>query len=199
MRIRLIHITSRRTGNLGRREERVETDELLVGRGTDNILSLADLSVDLRHARLVRRGGDEIWVEAIGRSPVLVGGSTVSTASVRVGDSVRLGQIELRRLPNAPAEDLVLEVRNLRRRGAELENLLERARIGIEHGLFKRHLLSGFAVLVCLGAFVAFPLTDLGPKSLWSVGPLSRKHALIANDCGTCHSVGFARSPIRPA
>uniref|UniRef100_UPI0013DB835B cytochrome c3 family protein n=1 Tax=Sandarakinorhabdus rubra TaxID=2672568 RepID=UPI0013DB835B len=63
------------------------TAEISIGRGTDCDLQLADLSVMLRHARLVITGPGRVSVEAVGGVPVEVGSRFVTRADLDLAEA----------------------------------------------------------------------------------------------------------------
>jgi pSer/pThr/pTyr-binding forkhead associated (FHA) protein len=209
MRIRLIQITTRRTGAQARREEIRDDDVLTVGRGTDNDLSLAGLSVSLHHASF-RKVEGEIVVEGLGSNVVAVNGSLTSRQALRPGDAVRLGSFELRLVDPGEGADLALEIEEVERSEDESAALAKRTRIGIGRGLLSERALSLLGMLFVAGLALALPwrwaqwsepvqglpVTPLARASVtavqgWSTGPISAPHRQFAQECGRCHVVGF--------
>lgn len=68
------------------RTRTVTNPELIVGRGTDCDIQLADLGLMLRHARLIRLPGAFVAVEALGSVPLEIGGKFVTRADLKVTD-----------------------------------------------------------------------------------------------------------------
>ncbi len=191
MRVRLITVTTRRSGTKARREDRQEVEALTVGRGTNHPLSLNGLTISLHHATFHERSG-EIYLEPAEARELRVNGELVTgERKLSPGDSVRIGQFELRMMPAEGGDDLVLEVEEIERSGGAREELDKRTRLGVEGGWLSRRALSWGFVIAIVGAFLVAPLT-FGGQSAWNSGPVSNNHAFIANDCGACHD-GFQR------
>lgn len=209
MRIRLIQITTRRSGAKARREDLRETDALHVGRGTDNDLSLPGLTVSLHHA-VFRRSEGEIFVEGLGPNLVEVNGRPVASQAIRTGDAVRVGNFELRAVAPTGDEDLALEVEETEREGDAAESLAQRTRLGLQKTWLSERPLVWLGVLsvVLLCAVLPFqsalwrsdeaitappPLERASTSAVqaWSTGPISRPHAQFARECGRCHVAGW--------
>jgi serine phosphatase RsbU (regulator of sigma subunit) len=81
---------------LGRRAVAVESGPYAIGRGSDNQLQLTDARVSRRHAELTSANG--VWTirDCGSRFGTFVNGVRVEEAALKVGDSIRLGQTELR-------------------------------------------------------------------------------------------------------
>jgi len=210
VRIRLIQVTTRRSGEKARREEVREDDVLGIGRGTDNDLSLPGLSVALHHATL--RVDDGIRVEGVGGAMVRVNGRPAHSRRLAPGDVVGIGSFELRLLEPAAGEDLCLEVEEVAHAGDPRSELERRVRVGIRRGPLGLRALTMYAVLAMVGLAVALPwqaalwseeppearpegpLAEASIQAVqgWSVGPIARAHAQFSTECGRCHSAAFA-------
>ncbi|MDB5479254.1 MAG: hypothetical protein JWO83_307, partial [Caulobacteraceae bacterium] len=80
-------ITRSATGeNIVHRPQIVEADEVVVGRGADCDVRLADLAVSLRHARIRRTGPGRVLVESLGSEPFEVGTKFTSRAELNLAD-----------------------------------------------------------------------------------------------------------------
>ncbi|MFP8879918.1 MAG: FHA domain-containing protein [Myxococcota bacterium] len=190
MRIRLIHVTTRRSGRQARRPEELDANALTVGRGTDNMLTLGDLAVSIRHA-IFREQADGVYVEGMGAAEVRVSGRRIrGETRVRPGTTVTVGPYALRIVEPDDDHALQLEVEEVERRGDEYEGLAQRTRSGVERGWFTRRVLSWIGAIAVLAIFLAIPLAS-GRLGSWNSGPISRKHAVIAGDCASCHRGGF--------
>jgi hypothetical protein len=209
MRIRLIQITTRRSGAQARREELRDDDFLTVGRGTDNDVSLPGLSVSLHHASF-RRVDATLRVEGLDANVVRVNGLIGSGHDVGPGDVVQVGSFELRLIALAAGEDLALEIQEVARVGDERESLALRTRLGIARGWLSPRLLSWLGILAVAGLCAALPwraanwsvrVQELPASPLarasvaavqsWSTGPISTPHRQLARECGLCHAQGF--------
>lgn len=211
MRIRIVQITTRRSGAQARHDDLRDDDVLTIGRGTDNDLSLPGLSVSLHHAT-IRRVSSEIRVEGVEGNVVAVNGRPCTTRAIEPGDTLQIGSFEIRVLARTHGEDLTIEVEEVERAGDAREALARRTRLGVGRGLFSGRRLAVLGlVLVALVLGVA-PLraafwseTDdgrpgpplenasVGLVQTWSTGPISAPHAQIATECGRCHVTGFSR------
>ncbi len=65
--------------------------EIIVGRGTDCDIQLADLGIMLRHAKLTRLAGGRVSVEALGGIPLEIDGKFVNRAELDVSTSPTIG------------------------------------------------------------------------------------------------------------
>ncbi|MEZ4292271.1 MAG: hypothetical protein R3E53_17700 [Myxococcota bacterium] len=98
-------------------------------------------------------------------------------------------------LPPESGSDLTLEYEEIDRGGNRRAALDARTRIGIESGLFAMRPLAWIGIATILVLFLLLPLVWSGSQSPWNTGDVSRGHATIENDCGSCHS-GLFR-PVR--
>src|SRR5207253_5837053 len=94
MRVRLFHVTLRRSGARARKEEVVEVERLTVGRGTDNALHIPGLTIALHHCVFVKRP-DAIYVEPVAARDLRVNANVTTGQRLMKGDVVRAGQREL--------------------------------------------------------------------------------------------------------
>jgi predicted CXXCH cytochrome family protein len=212
VRIRLRQLTRTRSGKPAAHEERFDADALTIGRGTDNKIQIPGLSVPL-HLATVRDRPDGVHVEPTEPTPLTINGRPVQgDHRIRAGDTIRVGQHEIRVLPPAAEERIALEIERVEYEQPETEALLARTRYGIERGFFTRRTLSWLALGGALLLGVTLPLAArapgrAGPESApraeegpwaiarlaWATGRVSRVHSFTASDCRACHAVPFAR------
>jgi hypothetical protein len=187
MRVRLIQLTTRRSGAVARREQVREVQSFTFGRGTDNELVLNELTLARHHAAFEQRGS-EIHLVRVDAPELVVNGQVTTGERVEPGDKVRAGTFELRVVAPSEDEQLAIEIEQVVRQGDEREELELRTRMGVEVGLITRRRLSVVGVLAVLVFFLAVPLLTGRFEGSWNTGPISRKHAFIADDCRACHT-----------
>lgn len=191
MRARIVQVSTRRSGATARRERVLEAEVIRIGRGTGNELVLNDLAVALHHATL-RRDGAGIVIEAEPGQQLRVGRGIILRERVEPGDAIRLGAFEIRVVEAGPNDDVCVEVEQVGRRGDEAQELARRTSIGLERGWLTTRTLSWTAVTGVVVLFLVVPLATERCQRTWESGPMSRKHALLADDCRACHEP-FAR------
>jgi predicted CXXCH cytochrome family protein len=184
------------------RTKQVDSDDLIVGRGADCDLQLADLAVALRHLRVRIQPQGGISLLALGDQGFELGGRFERSAelSLDVPQSLILGGHTLRL---AAGTDLrVVEVSVVGASSATGPNDLEddlRKLAPAAAGWSKRKLAWGLGLgilmaclLVPIAGFLSHHNAKLGADRQWSSGPLSASHAFLSKDCQSCHQKAFA-------
>jgi len=179
-----------------------ETEEVVVGRGADCDVRLADLAVSLRHARIRQIGPGRVLAESLGSEPfevntkftnraelnladkpVLVFGSHVLTLSLSAEDGSVLVDVTKRDTgPETAAE----------KNEDKIFSLAGASRFG------KRPVAWTLAALA-LVVFLAWPIATylahanrrIHADQPWSSGPLSKAHAFLGRNCQACHVKAF--------
>ena len=192
MRVGLAEIKLRPGGKRVRLERSVEVESLYIGRGPDNDLSLQGLTTSLHHATM-RMGDGHVYIEAAQGQEVVVNGLPSSGERLAIGDEIHIGSWVLRLQEPGTNEDIRLEY-ELRQTDENARMALdERTHLGIERGFFARRPLSWIAIGGILLGFLALPLFVPSLRPIWTTGPVIRGHAIIENDCSSCHSGLFRR------
>jgi len=192
MRVSLVEIKQRAGGKRVRLEHLVEIESLHIGRGPDNDLSLKGLTVSLHHATL-RLGDGHVYIEAAPGSDIHVNGLPTAGERLSVGDEIHIGPWSLRSIQPEPGENLRIEYERREPDDDARTALDRRSRLGIEAGAFARRPLSWIALGVILVGFLALPLLWPASRTLWTTGDVIRGHAIIQDDCTTCHGGFFQR------
>ena len=190
-----------------------ETESLRIGRSPEN-----ELVTDNPHAadyHGVIQSTDapgKTHIEALAHSGIIVNGKSRKVASLTPGDIVSVGDFHLRILPPDGEHDFEAEVITHEEAEADLLRL-DRGNRWIRWIKAKLHQLrvrpvAWFAVVLTLLLLFLIPLTAVYVPSLnhflksgtplmramsatsWSVGPISRYHIRIADDCDKCHTDG---------
>lgn len=187
MKIRLVKITRRKSGDEARQERIVESEACTIGRSTDSTVVVNDLSTPLRHSSFVMKQGG-LYLEREDATELVVDGTIVESAVAEPGQVIRIGTLVIKVLEATADEDLAVELRELGSRGDELVELARRTKIGVGGGWRSRRLLSWLLVILFVGAFLLLPLWVTKDQSIWSSGPISSTHSFIAHDCGACHT-----------
>lgn len=214
MRVRLVHITLRRSGAKAKREEILEVDRMTVGRGADNSLLVPDLVVPLHHSTFTE-SVDGVYLEAADRE-VRVNGEPTKSQRLKEGDVVRAGTFEIRVIPKNENESLAVEVEQIDVPAKSLDQLRARMSIEPEQGFLTRRTLSWTLALLLPFLFMTLPIayrlfaapppstgSDRPPdrsmfaraahwvEGSWISGPLASNHVHLADDCAACHISAF--------
>jgi hypothetical protein len=187
MRVSLAEIKTRPGGKRLRVDHFVEVESLHIGRGPDNDLCLTGLTISLHHAT-IRIANNHVYIEAASGQTIQINGLPTQGDRLGIGDEVHIGSWVLRRLEPQGDEDLHIEYEEMVQ-DQDLRAALDgRTRLGIERGLFARRPLSWIAVAAILVGFIGLPLAWPTLRPLWTTGPVVRGHAIIENDCASCHT-----------
>jgi hypothetical protein len=186
-------------GDIVHRPRRFETDEVVIGRGSDCDIRLADLAVSLRHARMGQTAPGRVVVESIGAEPFEAAGKFTTRAELSLTDTPKLvfGSHVLILSAGASPEDGDVMVDVTRQEsapeGASAANEDKIFSLG-KSGLGKRPIAWTLAILalaLCLAWPVAGFITHANRRihadQQWSTGPLSRAHAFLNGKCQACH------------
>jgi phosphoserine phosphatase RsbU/P len=85
----------------GHRRAVAERSPFTIGRSSDNSLAIADVQVSRQHAKLLLEGDVWMVVDCGSRSGTFLNGSRIDAQPIRSGDVLRLGQSEVRVVPDA--------------------------------------------------------------------------------------------------
>jgi predicted CXXCH cytochrome family protein len=175
-------------------------DSVSIGRDSSNVVHLADLAVDMVHARLTRLSAMRVLAEASGSLGFEADSKSTSRVEIdaAIGSVLRFGGHKVR--VASEGDDIVLTV-------SREEAVSDSAEARDEQGLFtlknvalgRRPLAWALAGLVLL-LFLAWPIytyatsrgmDERGPgfhaDEMWSSGSLSLAHKSLKNDCQACH------------
>jgi pSer/pThr/pTyr-binding forkhead associated (FHA) protein len=83
------------TGMTGRTHE-LKVDKTTIGRLEDNIFQIAEPSVSSHHCEVLLRGSDVVVRDLNSTNGTFINGEKVGEAPLKVGQILRLGQIEMR-------------------------------------------------------------------------------------------------------
>lgn len=187
------------------RDTRVDKDVLGIGRAAENEVSLPDLSVDPRHARIEARDGRRIAVIANGTLGFEVDGRTTKSTTIDAGKGAELAFGGHRITVGTEGSDVVLTVRRVDAVSDAEEERDEAAAFSLRGKLPGRRLTAWLLVAAVLIGFLAVPVWSYlagryGPQKTiyeqqaqhsWSSGPLSAAHHSLENSCESCHVQAF--------
>jgi hypothetical protein len=186
-------------GDIVHRPQRFEADEVVIGRGSDCDIRLADLAVSLRHARLGSTTPGRVLVESIGSEPFEAAGKFTTRAELNLADSPKLAfgsHVLILSAGASPEEgDVLVDVTRLESapEGASAANEDKIFSLG-KSGFGKRPIAWTLAILglaLCLAwpivGFVTHVNRHIHADQQWSTGPLSRSHAFLNKNCQACH------------
>jgi hypothetical protein len=186
------------------RSSTAETNIIVIGRAADCDVHLADLAVELRHARVTLLDDGDVLVEAIAGLGFSVDGQHSLHAVIKpaVGAELRFGSHRLTVGREADAVTIAAE---------RVEALSDANATKEEIGLFTlKGLIPGRRVSawsfigLVLAAFLVWPITSyfsyqnvkarpaaVHGDASWSSGPLSSAHQGLKGDCQACHTQAF--------
>ncbi|HIF93458.1 MAG: cytochrome c3 family protein [Myxococcales bacterium] len=186
MRVSLSQIKLRPGGKRVRLDQSVEGESLYIGRGPDNDLCLQGLTTSLHHATM-RIGDGNVYIEAAQGQEVVVNGLPTTGERLAIGDEIHIGAWTLRLLEANTGEDFRLEYEERQLSGNARDALDMRTRLGIERGIFARRPLSWIGLGLILLGFFVLPMFVPAMRPFWTSGPVIRGHAMIEDDCASCH------------
>lgn len=158
---------------------------------------------------LVRPGA--VYVESLNGGSVSVNDTLINMQKVSELDVLHVGPFQFIIEPNKGDSDITVSVELISPLGDELENLKERAKIGIDSiGLTKRKW-SWVAFGTVLTALLLWPMTvswfmpetvvnvqstgtfdaSMTPTALWTSGGISGAHNFFGESCEACHERPF--------
>ncbi|HEB89380.1 MAG TPA: FHA domain-containing protein [Deltaproteobacteria bacterium] len=190
MRVSLAEIKVRPGGKRLRLDHSLDVESLYIGRGPDNDLCLNGLTVSLHHAT-IRKSDGHLYIEAAPGQEITINGLPTQGERLSVGDEIHIGPWALRVLPPEPGEDLRIEYERRIADDDARAALDLRTRLGVERGFLAKRPISWIAIGMVLIGFLVLPLVWPSARPLWTTGPVIRGHAIIENDCGSCHSGAF--------
>jgi hypothetical protein len=178
----------------------VEKNEIIIGRDSASDIHLADLAVDVRHAKITRLSSGMIFVEAIGSLGFDADGRHRSEFDFdpKAGSELRFGSHRL-----TIGDDQGQVVITVERTGNVSESADEKDVTGLFtlKGLLPGRRASAWSLIaLVLAVFLAWPIytyaTSRGVKErpagfhadrLWTSGALSQAHKSLEGNCQACH------------
>jgi len=120
-------------GMTGRTHD-LKAEKTTVGRVEDNSFQIAEPSVSSHHAELLLRGNDVIVRDLNSTNGTFINGDKVTESSIKPGQILRLGQIEMRLETDTPAASSKkpLDQTMVMQRGVSLTELETGARRGFD-------------------------------------------------------------------
>ncbi len=188
-------------GDIVHRPQRFETDSVVIGRGSDCDIRLADLAVSLRHARLRQTGPDKVLVEALGSEPFEAAGKFTTRVELTLAGKPKLifGSHILALSASDEDDSILVDVtrQDSAPEGASASN--EDRIFNLGSGPFSKRpvawTLAVLGLVLCLAWPVASFLTHsnrtIHADQQWSTGPLSKSHAFLGKNCQACHVKAF--------
>ncbi len=209
MRFILRNIIRKSRGGAAVKEQIVDAEILLAGRGNDCGVHLPDPRVLLHHAEFTLRKG-ELYVAPASGADLRVNDNITQMIRLAKGDVVKIGPYDLIVEVNNQQGEVVLSVELV----LPLDNDMTRiaAQSNIQTGHFSIRALSwGLALFVAVTFFTVpwvmsvFPdpgpqlnsqktplyLTTSTPTAFWSSGDISTAHRFFGEACKTCHVTPF--------
>ena len=185
-----------------------DVSEIIIGRDASCEIHLADLAVELRHARLTLQENGKLDVVALAGNGFEVDGSKTSQAIIDPagGAELRFGS----HLLVISVEDTAVVITAER-----IEVLSDSTQEKDEIGLFtlralmpsRRQMAWALSIIILL-ALLVWPIqtfynyqnaekrpAGFHADSLWSSGSLSSSHAGLGMDCQSCHTEAFVAVP----
>lgn len=120
-------------GMTGRSHE-LKVDKTTIGRVEDNTFQIAEPSVSSHHCEVLLRGTDVVVRDLNSTNGTYIAGEKISEAVLKPGQTLRLGQVEMRLETGAPAaaSKKPVESTMVLPRGVSLNELEQGARGGVD-------------------------------------------------------------------
>jgi predicted CXXCH cytochrome family protein len=183
-------------------EQRLSADRLTIGRGTKQLVEIADLRVALAHAEISPVRAGVYLLKTIGSNSVLVNGAVAQLAELQAGDTVDIGRFRLTIAPPDADSELVLQIEErLSAREEKTRRPQQFVMTLAQAGTNKRRpawLLAGAILVLGLVAplllrHLPFTEAEASLDRIWQAGEPSAAHSHFLSDCNTCHERPFVR------
>ncbi|MFT7246522.1 MAG: hypothetical protein ACI82A_003898, partial [Candidatus Azotimanducaceae bacterium] len=176
-----------------------------IGRGTDQVIQIADRRLPLAHSALSVNAG-KLTLSASGEHRFSVNGLLSKRSLLVAGDEVDISGHQLRILPGETDAEYVVEVERSTEQVEPLQNRFTTriAEVGLpERGIAWALFLVIFSIGLIIPAAGFFmgkdtleilrssPLPDDG---VWLTGDLHQTHAFMGDDCSYCHKEAFTQT-----
>lgn len=188
-------------GEIVHRPRVIEAAEVVIGRGADCDVRLADLAVSLRHARMRQTGAGRVAVESVGGEPFEAEGRFTTAADLDLADKPKLifGSHVLTLGAGEQPEVVLVDVTRMET-GPETASAVNEKRIfSLGGGRFGKRPVAWSLAAIALALFLVWPIVTfvaganrhIHADQPWLSGPLSRSHAFLGKNCQACHVKAF--------
>jgi hypothetical protein len=174
-----------------------------IGRGTDQTIQIADISLPLSHSEL-SGSRDEIILTASGGQSFVVNGQTAKKQSLVDGDVVDISGHKLKILAGENGFDHLIEVEL---DSDQITELKDRFATGLKQINAPQRRFTWMLFLLLLGIGLVIPAVGLyvgidkvremplvPDDSVWLTGELHQTHAFMGDDCTFCHVEAFTQT-----
>jgi hypothetical protein len=186
------------------RPQSYDGTEIFIGRDASCEVHLADLAVELRHARITALGGGNIEISALGGLGFKVDGRAQTSIKINSanGAELRFGSHVLK----IAHDDGVITITAERVEAmSDAQGERDDSSLFTMRGLLPGRRISAWAFLtLILAAFLIWPIhnfyqykkaetesTAFQADTFWSSGKLSTAHASLEKSCKSCHTEAF--------
>ncbi len=200
-------LTRKRAGGLAQRDVQVAGDRIAFGRASDNDAHLNDPRVAPNQATVEARANG-VFAEAQSGNELTLNGGLIEQAWLKPGDILGIGPYDVTLIDPPEGRALAVTVELVRPMGDDLQKLLVRSRLGLDHTGLSRRVYSWALALVVLGLFLVWPVAAFfnparapdndSNKTVfwradlpWNSGQISFTHQPIAQQCNRCHQAPF--------
>jgi predicted CXXCH cytochrome family protein len=218
MKLHLTRISRNTAGRVSRNQETLQADTILIGRGSDCRLHLADPRVALNHARLQLGDTGHFAIEAI--DGTLVIDDRIQAASIlKPAQRILIGPYVLEICPMV-ANELAVTLELLTPLAATTDATGRRnAALSLAETWLSKRAMSWVAAVSVLGMFLIWPIQHALKNTVrahpsasdqqnssahaalphytadasWSPGALDSAHASFGRDCQACHQTPFVQ------
>lgn len=200
----LIHISRNQRGQVIRQEQRIESDNLDIGRAAECKIHLPDHRVSLHHAAIHHSDDGRLYIEGI-KSPLDFDGKFERSAELVPGMRIHIGPYELVVEAIANQEEFVLSYELIHPLPEHSTSIAGRTPMTLEEtGLSKRRIALWLAAIIAV-AFLILPISyalnpklhkvlegmPVTPDEPWNAGNMSPGHRALTTKCHTCHQQPF--------
>ena len=176
---------------------------ITIGRGTDQTIQIADMSLPLLHSKITSSGRDLILTVTDGKS-FAVNGQTAKKQSLIDGDVVEISGHKLKISAGENGFDYLIDVEL---DSDQITELKSRFPAGLKQIKAPRRQFTWALFLLLLGIGLVIPAVGLyvgmdkirdiplvPDDGVWLTGELHQTHAFMEDDCTLCHTEAFTQT-----
>jgi len=196
--------TDKDTGNKAYQEVQIRTQQLTIGRASDQHVQIDEPLVELCHATISLCHDGQLYAKSLTSGDIEINGESHRSKQLTPGDSIHIGSVIITIGQPRAGHPVVVTIDHPA--GANKYSLESLHYTTLRQTRLSKSFWSWVLAASVLLLFFVIPLSGLfSPSvkqllresillpddSLWLTGPLHRSHQIIGKDCNACHTTPF--------